>query len=128
MPPAPKPALIEALRNALGDYIEKERPMFGCRVFWVNGLMCGFVDGDRVALRLPADQMAGLVEAGWAEYWAGGEVGTGPSNYVLFTPEESRARNWMPYVQTAVRHCLALPKPSPRTSPKKPPVKRTPHP
>lgn len=124
MPPAPKPALIEALRNAIGDYLEKERPMFGCRVFWVNGLMCGFVDGDRVGLRLSAEEMDGLVRAGWAEYWSGGEIRKEPGTYVSFTPAESKSKQWIPYVQTAIRHCLALPKPTVRVSPKKPPIKR----
>jgi hypothetical protein len=107
----PDPGLVDALREALEPHYDKEKSMFGCRVFWVAGLIAAFVGENRVVLRLPPELATSEVTAKRGHYWAGGVLVERPTNYVIYTPTASKRGHWRGHIDTCVEFVRSLPAP-----------------
>jgi|GEM_PF-5219781 len=107
----PDPTLVDALRDALEPHYDKEKSMFGCRVFWVGGLMAAFVGENRVVLRVPQELATSEVKAKRGHYWASGELVEQPTNYVIYTPTASKRGDWRGHIDECVGFVRSLPPP-----------------
>lgn len=112
--PLPDPPLTGQLRAALEPHYDKEKSMFGCRVFWVAGLMAAYVDDSRVVLRLDSATAADLVQRRIAHYCAAGEPVEHVTQYIIFTPEASARGDWQDHIAECVAYVRSLPPPKPK--------------
>ncbi|MCG3152260.1 MAG: hypothetical protein GEEBNDBF_01553 [bacterium] len=112
----PEPQLTDQLRAALEPHYDKEKSMFGCRVFWVAGLMAAYVDGPQVVLRLDPTTAAELVKRRIAHYCAAGEAVEHVTQYVIFTTETTARGDWQMHIAGCVAYVRSLPPPKPKRS------------
>ncbi|MEO7994804.1 MAG: TfoX/Sxy family protein [bacterium] len=110
----PNPALVDQLREAFEPHFDKEKSMFGCRVFWVDGLICAFVADDRICLRADDATVAKAVKQGQGDYWASGVLVDRPTNYILLNEQATAKGQWKQLLPLAVAYVKTLPPPKPK--------------
>lgn len=98
----PDPLLVDHLRDALEPHFDKEKTMFGCRVFWVEGLMAAFVGENRIVLRLPQEVATSEVKARRGTYWASGEIVEHATHYVMYTATASKRGDWRGHIEACI--------------------------